>query len=154
MKVVLPGGSGQIGTLLAREFHAQGHEVVVLSRKPAAAPWRVARWDTETPGDWAAELDRSFDAFKVISYLRAKGAASADCRYNAANRREILDSRVQSTRAVGQAIARSARPPRVWLRSSTCHLYAHRYDGPPQERRDDRRCRQRQAGHAGFVSDS
>ena len=126
MKVVLPGGSGQIGTLLAREFHAQGHEVVVLSRKPAAAPWRVARWDAETPGDWAAELD---GADAVINLA----GRSVNCRYTAANRREILDSRVHSTRAVGQAIARSARPPRVWLQSSTATLYAHRYDAANDE---------------------
>ena len=40
MKVVIPGGSGQVGTLLARAFVADGHEVVVLSRNPAQAPWR------------------------------------------------------------------------------------------------------------------
>ena len=42
MKIVLPGGTGQLGTVLAKEFHAAGHDVVVFSRSPRAAPWRVA----------------------------------------------------------------------------------------------------------------
>jgi uncharacterized protein (TIGR01777 family) len=58
---------------------------------------------------------------------------SVNCRYTSANRREILDSRVESTRAVGEAIARAARPPRVWLQMSTATLYAHRYDAPNDE---------------------
>lgn len=43
MKVVIPGGTGQVGTLLARAFHARGDAVVILSRAPAArpAPWRT-----------------------------------------------------------------------------------------------------------------
>ena len=45
MKIVIPGGSGQVGTLLARKFVADGHDVIVLSRKPTPAPWRVVRWD-------------------------------------------------------------------------------------------------------------
>src|SRR6186713_1536352 len=45
MKIVIPGGSGQVGTLLARQLHAEGHDVVVLSREPQASPWRVVRWD-------------------------------------------------------------------------------------------------------------
>src|SRR5205823_10081937 len=56
-----------------------------------------------------------------------------NCRYTAANRRLILDSRVRSTRAVGQAIAGAARPPRVWLQASTATIYAHRYDLPNDE---------------------
>jgi len=59
---------------------------------------------------------------------------SVNCRYTPANRREILESRVLSTRAVGQAIAQAARPPRVWLQASTATIYAHRFDGANDER--------------------
>src|SRR5882672_2806051 len=45
MKIVIPGGSGQVGTILARAFHADRHHVVVLSRRPEARPWRVVSWD-------------------------------------------------------------------------------------------------------------
>ncbi len=57
MKIVIPGGTGQVGTVLARAFHADGHEVVILSREPSSAPWRMLAWDAETLGDWTAELE-------------------------------------------------------------------------------------------------
>lgn len=57
MRVVIPGGTGQVGTLLARVFHREGHEVVVLSRSASQAPWRVVRWDTERIGPWAREVE-------------------------------------------------------------------------------------------------
>lgn len=126
MKIVIPGGTGQIGTLLARAFVADGHEVVVLSRNPAKAPWRVIRWDAETVSDWAAEID---GADAVINLA----GRSVNCRYNAANRHQIKESRILSTRAVGQAIAKAARPPRVWLQASTATIYAHRYDAANDE---------------------
>ena len=61
---------------------------------------------------------------------------SVNCRYTPAHRAEIMDSRVQSTRAVGIAIARSKKPPRVWLQASTATIYAHRYDAPNDEARN------------------
>ncbi len=123
MKIVIPGGSGQVGALLARAFHAGGQEVVVLSRAPQEAPWRVIPWDGETVGDWVGEVD---GADAVINLA----GRSVNCRYTPANRRAIIDSRVHSTRIIGEAIARSARPPRVWLQAGTATIYAHRYDAP------------------------
>jgi uncharacterized protein (TIGR01777 family) len=126
VKIVLPGGSGQVGTLLARSLHADGHAVTVLSRAPAPAPWRTLAWDARTLGDWTAPLE---GADAVINLA----GRSVDCRYGAANRRAILDSRVRSTEVVGQAIARAAAPPRVWLQMSTATIYAHRFDAPNDE---------------------
>jgi hypothetical protein len=126
MKIVLPGGSGQVGTLLARAFVADGHEVAVLSRRHGDAPGRSVSWDGETIGDWTAEIDGA----DVVINLAGR---SVNCRYNAANRRAITESRVNSTRAVGRAIAASARPPRVWLQASTATIYAHRYDAANDE---------------------
>jgi uncharacterized protein (TIGR01777 family) len=126
MKIVIPGGSGQVGTILARSFQAEGHEVVVLSRSPGSAPWRVVPWDAGSLGAWAAEVDGA----DVVINLAGR---SVNCRYDAANRREILDSRVDSTRVLGAAVARAARPPRVWLQASTATIYAHRYDAPNDE---------------------
>ena len=113
--------------MLARAFHADGHEVVVLSRRPGVSLWRVAPWDGVTLGPWATELDGA----DVVINLTGR---SVNCRYTRANRLEILDSRVHSTRVVGQAIAQAARPPRVWLQASTATIYAHRYDAPNDER--------------------
>ncbi len=126
MKVVIPGGSGQVGTVLARALHAAGHEVVVLSRRPLSAPWRMTVWDARTLGDWTCELN---GADAVIDLA----GRSVNCRYTPENRRAILESRVESTRVVGEAIARSRRPPRVWLQAATATIYAHRYDAPNDE---------------------
>lgn len=126
MKVVIPGGSGQVGTLLARALHAAGDEVVVLSRNPSHAPWRTVAWDGETVGEWAAEVDGADAVVNLAGH-------TVNCRYMAANRRRILESRVRSTRAVGQAVARAARPPAAWLQASTATLYAHRFDADNDE---------------------
>ena len=127
MKILIPGGSGQVGTILARAFHASGDDVVVLSRRPAVRPWRVALWDGASSGAWEEEID-GCDA--VINLA----GRSVNCRYNAANRRDILESRVRPTRIVGEAIARAAHPPRVWLQASTATIYGHRHDAANDER--------------------
>jgi len=126
MKVVIPGGSGQVGTILARALHRAGHDVVVLSRRREVQPWRVVTWDGATAGNWVREID----GCDVVINLAGR---SVNCRYTAANREEILRSRVLSTRVIGQAIAAAARRPSVWLQASTATIYAHRYDGPNDE---------------------
>ena len=126
MKVVIAGGTGQIGTLLARDFVAGGHSVVVLSRRPSVAPWRTVRWDARSLGDWMTELDGA----DVVINLAGR---SVNCRYNAANRGEILASRVDSVRAIGEALAAANQPPRVWLQASTATIYAHRFDAANDE---------------------
>ena len=121
MKIVLPSGSGHIGNILATHFHQRGDQVVVLSRSAAKEPWRVVEWNGTTLGDWARELD----GVDVVVNLAGR---SVNCRYNAANRKEILESRVNSTRVVGEAIAQSAKPPRLWMNSSTATIYRHSFD--------------------------
>jgi uncharacterized protein (TIGR01777 family) len=127
MKIIIPGGSGQVGTILARAFHAAGHDVVVLSRRPTAkTSWKVVDWDGTTVGAWVEHVNGS-DA--VINLA----GRSVNCRYGPKNRKEILDSRVNSTRAVGEAVRRVANPPPVWLQASTATVYAHRYDAANDE---------------------
>lgn len=123
MKVVIPGGSGQVGSILRRALSDSDHEVVVLSRKPRQ---QDVYWDGETLGSWARELE---GAGAVINLA----GRSVNCRYNAANRRAIMESRVASTAVVGRAIAACSDPPRVWLQASTATIYAHRYDAPNDE---------------------
>ncbi|MEA2417069.1 MAG: uncharacterized protein QOI58_3726 [Thermoanaerobaculia bacterium] len=118
MKIVIPGGSGHLGTLLARAFYPQ-HEVVVLSRRRALRPWRTVAWDGVQLDTWAGEIDGA----DVVINLAGR---SVNCRYTEANKREILDSRVLSTRVVGDAIAAAQNPPHLWLQASTATLYPHR----------------------------
>ncbi|MFF7731484.1 DUF1731 domain-containing protein [Streptomyces sp. NPDC007984] len=124
MKFVMPGGTGQVGTVLKRALSAVGHDVVVLSRHPSG-PGEV-HWDGKTPGPWAAEIDGS----DVVVNLAGR---SVNCRYTPANLRQMMDSRVHSARVVGEVIAAAARPPRVWLQMSTATVYAHRFDAPNDE---------------------
>jgi uncharacterized protein (TIGR01777 family) len=112
--------------ILGRAFQSEGHEVVVLSRAPSSAPWRTVGWDAATLGSWTAEIDGA----DVIVNLAGR---SVNCRYNSRNKKLILDSRVASTKVVGEAIAKARRPPAVWLQSSTATIYSHRYDAPNDE---------------------
>jgi uncharacterized protein (TIGR01777 family) len=121
MKIVIPGGTGQVGHILARHFHQEGHAVTVLSRSPHAAPWRVIPWDGVTLGPWIVELDRC----DVCINLAGR---SVNCRYTPANRRSIFESRVRSTQILNQAIASVDRPPHVWLNASTATIYRHALD--------------------------
>jgi uncharacterized protein len=130
VKLVVPGGSGQVGSLLTKALAEDGHELVVLTRTPAgveSSPVRQVAWDGETLGDWAAELEGADGVINLAG-------RSVNCRYTPSNRRAILESRIDSTRAVGEAIAQCADPPRVWLQAGTATIYAHRYDAPNDER--------------------
>jgi uncharacterized protein (TIGR01777 family) len=126
MKVVIPGGSGQVGSIVARHFHARGDSVSVLTRKPAAAPWRTLEWDGLTPGSWVGEFEQS----DVCINLAGR---SVNCRYNARNRCDIYESRVRSTLLLNQVIASLNRPPRLWINASTATIYRHALDRPMDE---------------------
>jgi uncharacterized protein len=127
MKIVIPGGSGQVGQVLARAFVRDGHEVVILTREPAEnLAGRTVSWDGRALGDWTAELE----AADVVINLAGR---SVNCRYTPRNRETITRSRVDSTTVLGQAIALGRRPPRLWLQASTATIYAHRYDAPNDE---------------------
>jgi uncharacterized protein (TIGR01777 family) len=127
-KIILAGGSGFLGGELAKHFAALGWEVVVLTRhpKPRSDQAREFAWDAKSLGGWARELE---DATAVVNLT----GRSVDCRYNAENRRDIMESRVNSTRVVGAAIAQCKLPPRVWLNSSTATVYQHTFGKPHDE---------------------
>jgi hypothetical protein len=126
-KMVLAGGSGFLGRLLADWFRPLNWDVVVLTREPCAAmPARAVLWDGETGGDWAGELEGA-------TALVNLAGRSVNCRYHAQNRRAIVRSRLDSTRALGEAVAGCMRPPKVWLNSSTATIYKHSFDRPMDE---------------------
>ncbi|MGI5207481.1 NAD-dependent epimerase/dehydratase family protein [Spirillospora sp. CA-108201] len=124
MKIVIPGGTGQVGAILNRALTAAGHDVAVLTRRPTRE--HEIFWDGETPGPWTGAIDGA----DVVINLAGR---SVSCRYSPATLQAMMDSRVRSTQAVGASIAAAARPPRVWLQMSTATVYAHRYDAPNDE---------------------
>lgn len=126
MRILIPGGSGQVGTILARHLHAGGHEITILSRKPKLAPWRTLPWDGLTEGPWASEIDSS----DAVIHLSGR---SVNCRYSVENRRQIFDSRVKPTLLLGKLIAASPTPPRIWMNASTSTFYRNALDRPQDE---------------------
>jgi uncharacterized protein len=120
-RIVIPGGSGAVGRVLARHFHEQGDQVTVLSRSPRPAPWRMIAWNGRGLDEWTQEIDGA----DVVINLAGR---SVDCRYTEQNRREIIESRVESTRAVGRAIERATDPPLLWINASTATIYRHALD--------------------------
>jgi uncharacterized protein len=126
LRIVLSGGSGQVGNILSRYFHAKGHDVVVLARRVTSAPWRVVNWDGVNLGNWTSELENA----DVLINLAGR---SVDCRYTSANRRAIKESRIQTTQLLGQAIGQSVHPPRLWMNASTATIYRHSLDRPMDE---------------------
>lgn len=127
MKIVIPGGSGDVGAILRRWFLGRGDEVVILSRSGFDAEGcRVVAWDGRTLGDWVAEIDGA----DVVINLAGR---TVNCRYNTKNLKEMMDSRVESTAIIGEAIGLCVGSPRVWLQSSTATIYAHRFDAANDE---------------------
>ena len=118
MRILIPGGSGQVGTILARHLHANGHDVTVLSRNPHPAPWQTLPWDGLNPGSWAEEIHHS----DAVIHLSGR---TVNCRYTPEHRREIYDSRVLPTLLLGRLIAASPTPPRIWLNASSATGYRH-----------------------------
>ena len=122
-RVVIAGGSGFLGMSLAEHLHALGHDVVQLSRStPPRVPGRHLLWDGTTVGPWAETLDGA-------SALVNLAGRSVDCIKTPEHRDEILRSRVESTRVLGEALRGVAAPPAVWVQMSTAHIY-----GDPPER--------------------
>jgi hypothetical protein len=112
--------------MLARYFQERAHHVTVLTRLPYAETWQTVRWDGETLGLWTEYLEGA----DVCINLAGR---NVNCRYTAANRAAIYDSRIRSTQLLGDVIAALADPPRVWLNASTATIYRHALDRPMDE---------------------
>jgi uncharacterized protein (TIGR01777 family) len=122
LRIVLAGGSGQVGQVLARHFTERGHQVTVLTRGPYTAAWLSVHWNGENPGPWTEYLEGA----DVCINLAGR---SVNCRYDAANRQAIYVSRMHSTRLLGTVIAGLTAPPRVWMNASAATIYQRTFDG-------------------------
>ena len=94
-KIILAGGAGFLGRTLAKWFNEKGYEIIVLSRRSASLEQtRVVPWDGQSLGEWVKELENATALINLVG-------RSVNCRYYERNRKEILDSRILSTRILG-----------------------------------------------------
>lgn len=122
MRIIITGGTGLIGSALAREMGGVGHEVIVLTRDPAKSGplppgTRAVQWDGKTAAGWSSLLDGD------TAIVNLAGESIAAGRWSEARKRRIRESRVASGRAVLAAIRQAAEKPRVLLQGSAVGYY-------------------------------
>jgi uncharacterized protein len=132
LRIVMPGGSGQVGRMLAAFFQQRGHHVTVLTRGPYAAPWQTVHWDGTTLGEWVETLEGA----DVCIHLSGK---SVNCRATEKNRKALYDSRIGPTKLLHRAMESLENPPRVWMNASTATIYRDATPGTEFDRWMDER---------------
>jgi len=122
-KLILAGGTGFLGQAIIDRFNKQGTQIIIFTRGENKKIENISyiHWDGKTPGEWVKELEGS----DVLINLTGK---SVDCRYNEKNKKEIISSRVNATKVLGEAINKLADPPKVWLNSASATIYRHAED--------------------------
>ena len=118
-KIVLAGGTGFVGKYFAEKFRNSGYEVIIISRQEQSIHWN------DTNG-----IINALENSEMLINLAGK---SVDCRYNEKNKAEILKSRTETTKALGEAILKCNNPPPLWINSSTATIYRHAEDRPMTE---------------------
>jgi uncharacterized protein (TIGR01777 family) len=127
-KIILAGGNGYLGTVLANHFKPFTKEIIILSRHLKAADGNVTTlvWDGKNEGDWATELEDS----DLLVNLCGK---NVNCRYTEKNKQEILDSRIDPTGLLGKVVSKLKNPPKLWINSASATIYRHAEDRPQDE---------------------
>lgn len=140
-KIILAGGTGFIGQELCNYFGGN-NQLIVLTRNvgehnsntfgeshikdEVVKNIRYIKWDGNTVQEWAKEIDGA----DIIINLAGK---SVNCRYNEKNKREIFDSRTNSTRAIGIAVQQAIKPPSLWINAASATIYPHATTEPRDE---------------------
>ncbi len=140
-KIVIAGGSGFIGESLIKYFGNE-NKLIILSRnadnsqnnrnrfsllsEPELKNVIYCHWDGKTLGDWYKQLEDT----DILINLSGK---SVNCRYTEKNKTDILNSRVDSTKILGEAIAKTKNPPKLWINASSATIYRHSTDKPQDE---------------------
>jgi uncharacterized protein len=118
-KIIIAGGTGFTGKYLTRKFKSLGYDVVIISRQKDPINWHDAKG--------------IIDALENAEMLINLAGKSVDCRYNKKNKQEIYNSRIDTTKALGEAILLCKTPPKLWINSSTATIYRHAKDRPMTE---------------------
>jgi uncharacterized protein len=123
-RIIVAGGSGFLGSSMVPDLLHQGYEAVILTRGPeGTGPGgaRLVHWNARTSGPWVRELEGAAAIINLVG-------RTVDCRKTPRNRREILESRVNSVRALAEGWRQVSDPPRVWLQSGTAHIFGDTWD--------------------------
>lgn len=116
-RIVIAGGSGFLGTSLARHLTKNGYAVTILSRNaPKSGDWSFEKWDARSHGDWVHVLDGAYAVVNLVG-------RTVDCIKTPLHCDQILRSRVEATRVLGKAIEKLDTKPAVWVQMSTAHIY-------------------------------
>ncbi|MGM9923470.1 MAG: TIGR01777 family oxidoreductase [Bacillus sp. (in: firmicutes)] len=119
-KIVLAGGTGFIGEYFQKQFKELGYDVAIISRQPGHISW--------------SQKEAIIEALENAEILLNLAGKSVNCRYNQNNKREIMNSRTETTHVLGNAVQSCLRPPKLWINSSTATIYRHAEDRPMTER--------------------
>lgn len=127
-KIVLAGGNGYLGAVLAEYFKPLATQIIILARKSAAENGNIKTmvWDGKTEGDWTTQLNGA----DLLVNLCGK---NVNCRYTEKNMQEIFDSRLIPTALLNNVIAKMPDPPKVWMNSASATIYRHAEDRPQDE---------------------
>ncbi|WP_404336528.1 TIGR01777 family oxidoreductase [Planococcus rifietoensis] len=118
-KAVIAGGTGFIGTYLKEKYERLGYRVYIISRQSEHIQW-----------DDTYSMKDALDGAKLVINLAGR---SVNCRYTEANKREIFNSRTETTEALGRAIEACSTAPELWINASTATIYRHAEDRPMTE---------------------
>ncbi|KQM79105.1 NAD-dependent epimerase [Pedobacter sp. Leaf216] len=127
-KIILAGGNGYLGTILAQYFSHLANEVIILARKPKAAKGNIKTllWDGKTVDEWSVNLQ---DADLLVNLC----GKNVNCRYTQQNKKAIFDSRLIPTRLLGKVISEMENPPKLWINITSATIYRHAEDRPQDE---------------------
>ena len=127
-KIVLAGGNGYLGTVLAGHYKTIADEVIILSRHPKPKDGKIKTlvWEGKHEGEWLTELENT----DLLVNLCGK---NVNCRYTEKNKREILASRTEPTALLNHVILKLQHPPKLWINASSATIYRHAQDRPQDE---------------------
>ena len=118
-KIVIAGGTGFVGQYLNKEYIAAGYEVIIISRQQSHVNWN--------------NTSLIIEALEKAEMLINLAGKSVDCRYNEKNKKEIYDSRIDTTNILGEAVGSCKNPPPLWINAGTATIYRHAEDRPMTE---------------------
>lgn len=127
-KIILAGGNGYLGGVLAQYYRSLATEIIILSRKPAPVDRNIKTivWNGVDEGDWESTLGGA----ELLINLCGK---NVNCRYTEKNRKDIIASRINPTMLLGRAIAKMQSPPQLWINITSATIYRHAEDHTQDE---------------------